>query len=84
MPTIWTDVLNLSSPLVTAGCNIFTVALLVVEGDEKGIQCLGYNWATLSLRDRDLVLHIGGLDARLTTLICEKIIVANSKGVKTG
>jgi hypothetical protein len=36
---------------VEAGSNISTVALRVVEGDEKGNQCLGYNWATLFLGD---------------------------------
>jgi hypothetical protein len=33
------------------GSNISTVALRVVGGDEKGTQCLGYNWATLFLGD---------------------------------
>jgi hypothetical protein len=30
---------------------IFTVALRVVGGDEKGTQCMGCNWATLFLGD---------------------------------
>jgi hypothetical protein len=34
-----------------AGSNTSTVALRVVGGDEKGIQCLGINWATLFLGD---------------------------------
>jgi hypothetical protein len=33
---------------VEAGKNTSTVAR-AAEGDEKGTQCLGYNWATLSL-----------------------------------
>jgi hypothetical protein len=33
---------------------------------------------------RDMVLQIGGLDARLTTLLCTKISVVKSKEVKTG
>jgi hypothetical protein len=36
---------------VEAGPNTSTVALRVVGGDEKGTQCLGYNWSTLFLRD---------------------------------
>jgi hypothetical protein len=43
---------------VEAGLNTSTVALRVVGGDEKGTQCLGYNWATLFLGD--LVLQVGG------------------------
>jgi hypothetical protein len=31
-------------------------------------------WATLSPWDRDLVLEVGGLVARLTTLLCKKKI----------
>jgi hypothetical protein len=37
--------------LVEAGSNTSTVALRVVGGDEKGTQCLGYNWAALFLGD---------------------------------
>jgi hypothetical protein len=36
---------------VEAGSNSSTVALRIVGGDEKGTQCLGYNWATLFLGD---------------------------------
>jgi hypothetical protein len=36
---------------VGAGKNTSTVALRVVEGDEKEIRRLGFNWATLSLGD---------------------------------
>jgi hypothetical protein len=32
---------------------------------------------------KELVLQVGGLNARLTTLLCKKIIVAKSKEVKT-
>jgi hypothetical protein len=40
-----------------------TVALRVVGGDEKGTQCLGYNWATLFLEDKygDLALQVRGV-----------------------
>jgi hypothetical protein len=34
---------------VEAGKNTPTTVLRVVEGDEKGTQCLGLNWASLSL-----------------------------------
>jgi hypothetical protein len=47
----------------------------------------GYNWATLSAaghKYRDVVHQVGGVDARLTTLLRKKIIVANSKEVKPG
>jgi hypothetical protein len=47
----------------------------------------GYNWATLSLgghKYMDLVLQIGGLDARLTTSFWKNIIIVKSKEVKTG
>jgi hypothetical protein len=46
----------------------------------------GYNWATLSLGDLntgDLVLQVGGLDARLRNFSL-KNTVAKSKVVKTG
>jgi hypothetical protein len=33
---------------------------------------------------RDLVLQVGGLDTRLTTLLSKRIIVEKSKEVKTG
>jgi hypothetical protein len=36
------------------------------------------------LKYRDVVVQIWGLDARLTTLLCKKIIVTKSKEVKTG
>jgi hypothetical protein len=41
------------SPLsrVEVGSNASTVALRVIGGDAKGIQCLGYNRATLFLRN---------------------------------
>jgi hypothetical protein len=39
------------APRVQAGSNTSTVALRVVGRDEKGTQCLGYNWATLFLED---------------------------------
>jgi hypothetical protein len=32
---------------VEAGTNTSTVTLRVVGGDEKGPQCLGYNWVTM-------------------------------------
>jgi hypothetical protein len=35
---------------VEAGSNTSTIDLRVVGGDEKGTQCLGYDWATLFLR----------------------------------
>jgi hypothetical protein len=35
-----------NGPPVEAGSNTSTVALRVVGGDEKGTQCLGYNWTT--------------------------------------
>jgi hypothetical protein len=46
----------------------------------------GYNWATLPLGHINTVTwtHRLGLDARLTTLLRKKNIVANSKEVKTG
>jgi hypothetical protein len=49
------DRLNYSVYLYTSPCgggsNTSTVALRVVEDDEEGTRCLGYNWATLSLGD---------------------------------
>jgi hypothetical protein len=33
---------------------------------------------------RDLILQVGGLDMRLTILLCKKITVVKSKEVKTG
>jgi hypothetical protein len=36
---------------VEMGSNTCPVALRVVRGEEKGTQCLGYNWATLFLGD---------------------------------
>jgi hypothetical protein len=38
-------------PPCEAGYSIFTVALLVLEGNEKGIHCPGYKWTTMSLGD---------------------------------
>jgi hypothetical protein len=35
-------------------------------------------------KHRDLVRQIGGLNARLTNLLCHKIIVAKSKEMKAG
>jgi hypothetical protein len=72
---------------VGEGWNNPTVALRVVEGDEKGTRCLGIQLGhpvTGGQKYRDLVLQVGGLDARLTTVICKKIIVTKSKEVKTG
>jgi hypothetical protein len=34
-----------------AGSNTSTTALRILGGDEKEIQCLGYNWAILFLTD---------------------------------
>jgi hypothetical protein len=48
---------------VEAGSNISIVALRIVRGDEKGIQCLGYNQATVFLggyKYEDLALQVGG------------------------
>jgi hypothetical protein len=47
---------------VEAGSNTSTVALRVVEGDEKGTRSWGRKWTNLSLGDihRDLVLQVGG------------------------
>jgi hypothetical protein len=39
-----------------AGSDTTTVALRVVEGDENGTQCLGYNWVTLPLLS-EFMLH---------------------------
>jgi hypothetical protein len=39
----------LSHPRAEVASNISTVFLRVVGGDEKGTQCLGYNWAALFL-----------------------------------
>jgi hypothetical protein len=38
-----------SDARVEAGWNTSSVALGIVGGDEKGTQCLGYNWATVFL-----------------------------------
>jgi hypothetical protein len=35
-----------------AGSNTSTIALQVVGGNEKGTQCLGYNWGTMFLGDK--------------------------------
>jgi hypothetical protein len=48
-------------PRVEAGYNTSTVALRVIEGDEKGTRCLGVNWATLSLGD----INTGTWDSKL-------------------
>jgi hypothetical protein len=56
----------------------------LVEGNEKGTQCLGYNSATLSLGDINTGTWSSrlGLDTRRTALLCKKIIVVRSKEVK--
>jgi hypothetical protein len=53
---------------------VSTAALLVVGGDEKemnpvpgGVTGPRCHWGT-----RDVILKVGGLDARLTTLLCKK------------
>jgi hypothetical protein len=53
LPCVGSDVQSLKQrvPHVEAGSNTSTVVLRVVGGDEKGIQCLGYNLATLFLGD---------------------------------
>jgi hypothetical protein len=59
------------SPRVEVGSNTSTVALRIVEGDEKGTRC----WDTLLLgayKYRNVVPQVWGLDARLTTLLCKK------------
>jgi hypothetical protein len=64
-----------------------SLALKVVEGDENGTRCVGVcvgHPDSVEHNYRDLVLQGGGLDTRLTTLICKKIIIiAKSKEVKT-
>jgi hypothetical protein len=42
---------NRHRPRVEAGSNTSTAVLQVVGGDEKGNQCLRYNWATLFVGD---------------------------------
>jgi hypothetical protein len=46
-----------------AGSNTSTVALRIIRGDEKGIQCLGYNRATVpgGYKYGDLALQVGGV-----------------------
>jgi hypothetical protein len=39
---------------VEAGESTSNIDLRFVEGDVEGTQCLGYNWATLSLGDIDI------------------------------
>jgi hypothetical protein len=60
-----------------AGSNTSTVALRVVETNEKGTQMSGGH------KHRELVLQVWGLDSRLTTLFCKKI-VTKFKEAKTG
>jgi hypothetical protein len=68
------------------GLNTSTAALRVLEGDEKGTQCLGYNWATRSLRD----INTGAWSSRLGAEhkanddFAVKNTVAKSKEVKIG
>jgi hypothetical protein len=54
---------------VEARSNISTAALLVVGGDEKGTQCLGYNRAILFLGD----INIGTWPSRLGSLESERV-----------
>jgi hypothetical protein len=42
---------------VEAGSSTSTMTLQVEEGDEKGNQCLGYNWPTLTLMQWELIPH---------------------------
>jgi hypothetical protein len=68
------------------GSNTSTVTLRVVGGYGKGIQCLGVHLGHFvpgGYNYRDLALQVGGLDARLTNLLCKNISVAKSKDVKT-
>jgi hypothetical protein len=58
---------------VEAGWNTSTVALRVVERDISGPH-----------KYRDLVLHVWGLGARLTALLCKRNTVAKFKEVITG
>jgi hypothetical protein len=55
------------------------------KGTKREPGAWGYNWATVTggHKYRDLVLQVGGLDTRLTSLLCKKIIVAKSKEEKT-
>jgi hypothetical protein len=62
---------------VEADLNTSTVSLIVVV-DGKGTQYLGYNWATLTHKYKDLFLRVGG------STLYKQIIVAKSKEVKTG
>jgi hypothetical protein len=66
-----------------AGWNTFTVVLRVIEGPGTW----GYNWATLSRGGRQ-IQGPGppgwGLGARLTILLCKKIIISKSKDMKAG
>jgi hypothetical protein len=56
---IKTELREVSS--VEVGSNTSTITLRVVGGDEKGTQCLGYNWDTLFLGD----INIGTGHSRL-------------------
>jgi hypothetical protein len=68
---------------VEAGWNNPTLALRVVKDDEKGTRCLGVK---LFLGDinKEPWPSGWGLEPGLTILLCERIIVAKSKEVKTG
>jgi hypothetical protein len=48
-----------------------TIALHIIKGDEKGTRCLGYNWATLSLKD----INVGTWSSRLG-VGCEAVDLA--------
>jgi hypothetical protein len=69
---------------VEAGSSTSTIALRFVECDEKGNRCLRVKLGHPvpgGHKYRDLVFQVGGLYARLTTLLCKKIIVAKLKEV---
>jgi hypothetical protein len=59
------------------------IALRVVEGEERGTQCWGYNWVTLSLWGINTEAWSSrlGVGTRPMTLLYKKITAAKSKGV---
>jgi hypothetical protein len=64
-----------SKSCVEAGYNTSTVELLDIEYDEKESPVPGGITGPSCLWEhtyRDLVLQVGGLDTRLTTLLCKK------------